>query len=106
VITYGWARLHPVATDLPSEQAARVVVAVQRILDRENGVKTRAAARIGISRQSVGYLISGVNSPSYETAGKVAEALGIPLEQLLGPRLPEDLAPTSRAVASRPPPKR
>lgn len=72
------------ASDLPSDQAERVLAAMRKLL-AERGSKAALARDLGITPSAVGQLLSvpPKNAPSHKTAELVAKLLGTEAHLLL-----------------------
>lgn len=71
---------------LPPEQADRVLDALRKLLQERFGQNVTALAQVlGRSQSAISQILAGRNKPSYETAQRTAEYLGIPVSDLLVP---------------------
>jgi transcriptional regulator with XRE-family HTH domain len=69
--------------ELSPEAAARVLAVIADLVHDE-GTRTAAAKRIGISQPSLSNLLAKKNAPSYKTAEMVALAVGSSVWTLIG----------------------
>lgn len=80
---------------LTAEEAVPVVDALRRLL-KTCGTQTELARRLGVSKQAVQRVLSGDGRPGVLFARKVAEALGISFEELVGGEPYHERAPEVR----------
>jgi transcriptional regulator with XRE-family HTH domain len=75
--------------ELPADQAKRVLGALQEIEAQEKGNRSAVARRLKMSQASISNLLNGKNSPSFDTATRIAGATGASVWNVLGTRPPD-----------------
>lgn len=68
------------------DTTARFRINVNRSMKTQNVSQVELAKRTGVTRPHLNRVLNGVNLPSLELAAKIAEAIGVPLSDLVATR--------------------